>query len=302
MAHYLELKEYRQYTGPAEMQKAINSFLGILEGIALDRDVVSLEYQELTHWYSLYRRLIDRHPFNEILPAVDAALSDQLLTCDEVEDLRWLCQQVSSGKYYDLVTCAVQTLHGLIHGLLADNVISDAEILALQEWLDDHSILKGTYPFDEIFSLLYTITADGIITTDERDMLKAFLSEFVDTRDSYTLNALELAALKEHYSIHGICAKDPSIFIPGHVFCFTGASSLATRNEIADIISNHGGIFSNTVTKKTQYLIVGAEGNPCWAFSCYGRKIEKAMDMRKGGCLLTIVNESDFWATLEALK
>ena len=302
MAHYLELNEYRQYTGPAEMQKAINSFLGILEGIALDRNVDSLEFQELTHWYSLYRGLIDRHPFNEILPAVDAALSDQLLTYDEVEDLRWLCQQVSSGKYYDLVTSAIQTLHGLIHGLLADNVISDAEILALQDWLDDHSVLKGTYPFDELFSLLYTITADGIITADERDMLKAFLSEFVDARDSYTLNASELTALKEHYSIHGICAKDPSIFIPGHVFCFTGASSLATRNEIADIISDHGGIFSNTVTKKTQYLIVGADGNPCWAFSCYGRKIEKAMDMRKSGCLLTIVNENDFWATLEALK
>ena len=29
--------------------------------------------------------------------------------------------------------------------------------------------------------------------------------------------------------------------------------------------------------------IVGDNGNPAWAFSCYGRKVEKAIDMRKGG-------------------
>lgn len=302
MAKYKELNEYRQFTGPAEMQKSINTLLGILEGISIDHVVDDLETQELKNWYELHRCLIDRHPFNEIIPALDIALSDQIITYEEAEDLRWLCQQVTSGQYYDLVTSAIQTLHGLIHGIMANNVVTDDEIYALQDWMEDHSIIKGTYPFDEIYSLVFSITEDGIVTESERDTLRAFFSEFIDTRDSCNLSALELANLREQYSIQGICAKNPDILILDHVFCFTGTSTVATRNEIAAIISKNGGIFGNTVTKKTHYLIVGADGNPCWAYSCYGRKIEKAVAMRENGFPISIVNENDFWATLEALK
>ena len=39
MGHCKEIDEYRQFTGPAESQKAINSFRGLLEGIALDVEV-----------------------------------------------------------------------------------------------------------------------------------------------------------------------------------------------------------------------------------------------------------------------
>ena len=36
-------------------------------------------------------------------------------------------------------------------------------------------------------------------------------------------------------------------------------------------------------------------GPPCWAYSCYGRKIEEAMELRKSGAHVQIVNETDFW-------
>jgi hypothetical protein len=49
------------------------------------------------------------------------------------------------------------------------------------------------------------------------------------------------------------------------------------------------------VIKELDYLIVAAERNLCWAFSCYGRKVEAAMDLRKSGTRLTIVHENDFW-------
>ena len=52
------------------------------------------------------------------------------------------------------------------------------------------------------------------------------------------------------------------------------------------------------MTQKTDYLIVGNEGNPCWAFSCYGRKVEKAVELRKKGSNIQIINEDDFWNAL----
>ena len=45
------------------------------------------------------------------------------------------------------------------------------------------------------------------------------------------------------------------------------------RKFYDDEIESLGGKFTNNVTNKTKYLIVGNKGNPCWAFSCYGRKI-----------------------------
>ena len=88
------------------------------------------------------------------------------------------------------------------------------------------------------------------------------------------------------------------IEIEGKIFCFTGSSEKASRKEIAANIQKHGGVFTPSVTQKTDYLIVGNEGNPCWAFSCYGRKVEKAVGLRKKGINIQIVNEDDFWNAL----
>lgn len=302
MEHCAELSEYRKFTGPAEMQKAINGFRGILEGIAIDGIVDAAEQQELKNWYELHRYLVDKHPFSEIIPAIDTALEDNVLTAEEARELLWLCDQVSSGSYYDLVTSSIQTLHGVIHGILANNTLTDVEICELGSWLDDHSILQGTYPFDEIYSLVSSVVEDGVIAEDERNTLRAFFSEFVDTRDSYNLNEIELAQLREQYSIHGICARNPKIEILGHTFCFTGASSRATRDEIAFAVCQRGGKFINSVSKKIDYLVVGADGNPCWAFSCYGRKVEKAVALRQEGNALTIVNENDFWTAYDGVS
>lgn len=295
-----KIEHYRQFTGPAEHQKAVNNFLGLLAGISIDNAVDENEANELRNWYTLYRPLINRHPFNEILPVLDDILEDRIVTPDELESLQWLCHQVTSGQYYDLITSATQNLHGVLHGVLANNTLTDVEIANLQIWLADHSVLSGTYPFDEIVSLIHSITEDGVITEVERSTLKAFFSEFVDERDSVNLNNIELAELRNLYSIKGICVKDPQIIIPGSVFCFTGSSARASRDEIAKLICERGGSFGSSVTRKTQYLVVGNEGNPCWAYTCYGRKVEQAVELRKKGYPVLIVNESDFWTALEA--
>jgi hypothetical protein len=55
----------------------------------------------------------------------------------------------------------------------------------------------------------------------------------------------------------------------------------------------------NSVSRKTNYLIVGDDGNPCWAFACYGRKVEKAINLRKQGTQIIIVHENDFWREID---
>lgn len=298
MSKIQEIEEYRPFTGKAECHKALNTLSGLLAGIVMDGSINDAERAELEMWYSTNRHLMDRPPFSELLSAIDTALADNLLEMDEVEDIVWLCDRLSSDGYYDFVTAEIQKLHSMLQGILADGEIADIEIHALRYWLDSHDTLIGVYPFDEIYSLLSSILSDGIVTSDERNILTAFFSEFVDTRYSYNLNEMQLQKLREAYSIKGICAWSPKISISNHTFCFTGTSTKATRKEIADIIIAHGGIYNNGVTRRTEFLIVGADGNPCWAFACYGRKIEKAVELRKAGIPIVIVHESDFWSAL----
>jgi len=77
-------------------------------------------------------------------------------------------------------------------------------------------------------------------------------------------------------------------------FCFTGESAKFSREELAETVIRLGGSVVGSVSGKTDFLVVGGDGNPCWAFACYGRKIEKAMALRRDGARLVIVHENDF--------
>lgn len=291
---------FRKYTGKSERDKAIATLKGILSGITLDGKVDRSEIEELVNWITLNEHLEDKQPFRDIFFILKLLIEDGIIDNEEIEDLRWICKQFSEeGEYYDLVTLAIQELHGVFHGLLADNHLSDQEILSLKTWLDENSILKGTYPYDEIRALISNALSDGKIDDLERNQITAFMGDFIDCSVSYNINKPQLEDLKAKYSITGICAIDPHIEIDSKTFCFTGKSSRASRSEIEQAIVGYNGVFNNNVIKTTEYLLVGDEGNPCWAFSCYGRKVEKAVELRKNGANILIVHENDFWKLVD---
>jgi hypothetical protein len=297
-----ELRDYRRFMKKEEMHKSLNSLIGILSGISADGTIDNAEYNELKNWYSLHDYLLNVFPFSEILPSVRLAFQDDVLDIEEVEGILWLCKKFidthQEDLYFNLITSQIQQLEGMLHGIVSDGDISDEELANLNDWLNDNDGLSGVYPFDEVYSLLLAAKEDGQISSDERNMLKAFFSTFVDTTESFNIHIEEVAELQKQYSIGGICAVCPEITITGKTFCFTGVSKKASRNEIANIVKNAGGIYNDRVTADTDYLIVGAGGNPCWAYSCYGRKVEKAMDLRKKGGSIIIVHEYDFWDEL----
>ena len=292
--------DYCQFTKPAELHKAINTLRGLVAGINSDMAVETAEVTELVHWCQVHGWLRDRHPFSEILPVVEQACEDGVVTEDEAKDILWLCNNfVDNSSYYNIITSSIQFLSGMLHGLLADGELSDREIITLKSWIDTNAFLAGTYPFDEINSLLYAVLEDRKITAEEKDHLMAFFGNVIDFTSSYNLSEKDFSALKEKYSIGGICAVCPEIVFPDKIFCFTGESYRAKRAEIAAVIEQLGGTVTGSVSRKTDYLVVGNAGNPCWAYACYGRKIEQAMALRKEGAGVIIVNETDFWDAVD---
>jgi NAD-dependent DNA ligase len=294
-----EIDSIRIFTQKSEMDKAFQTLDGILDGITADWKVTELERIELLNWCEIHRWLLDKHPFNEIMPTLMQALEESSICVDTLKDVQWLVRKICSNHpYYDVITADIQRLEGMLHGFLADNEISDTEIHLLVNWLDGNRHLMGIYPYDEISAILAGILRDGIVTNDERNYLTLFMSEFVNRASSSTIDFNAIDALKKSITIDGICAVDPAIEFDGRLYCFTGTSERVKRKEFVEIIEVHGGMFNDNVLKNTDYLVVGNSGNPCWAYSCYGRKVEKAIELRKQGAHIHIVNEIDFWDCL----
>lgn len=298
-----ELHEYRHFCRPREIEKHLYTLAGILSGIEADHQINEAELTALRSWCDARREFESLPPFQEILPMIDTALADGVLSTEEYEDICFVCQNIAHDSVIsEAFTRYIQELEGFLHGILADGEMNDEEIYSLRRWLNTYRCLCGTYPYDEIHALVEAILADGIITDDERNMLLSYCANFIDTNATSGISDEELENLRQIYQIDGICAVDVQIDLIGNEICFTGTSSRATRNEIAAAITAHGGTFHNSVTKKTRYLVVGDDGNPCWMFACYGRKVEKAVQLRKQGLPIQIVHESDLWRVLDAAQ
>jgi hypothetical protein len=281
------LTDYYEFTSRSRINKSINSLLGIVEGIAIDGVINHKEVSFLSNWISEHYEYRDFHPYNELLPVVAKALQDGILTEEERLDIKWLCDRLRSTEYYDLATADLQRLHAIIGGVSSDGVITEDELRNLLDWLQLHDHLRTLWPFDEVDSLIVSIMADNIIDPEEHHKLLTFFGQFVDIGDH---NVIPTDAI----TVQGICAVCPEIVFSGSLFCFTGESERYTREELHDKVLGLGGRVTNGISKKLNYLIIGAKGNPCWAYACYGRKVEAAVNLRRQGHRLLLVNEYDF--------
>ena len=190
----------------------------------------------------------------------------------------------------------MQRLQGILAGIIADGVVTEEEARNLSAWMSDREDLKTVWPYAEIDALLTDVLADGVIDEDEQKQLLHLFSEFSGTRSRPRAPG---QPKDEPPTIQGICACSPEIIIPDHTFCLTGESERWTKQQFADLIDAIGANYHPRVTKSIHYLVVGGGGNPCWAYSCYGRKVEQATNLRKKGSPLLIVHEYDMWDAIE---
>lgn len=282
---------YRKYMGKAELEKKINSLLGLFEGIAIDGNINSDELSFLQIWLKDHEVHFDRHPFNELVPTLKNAIADGVITESERDDISWLCKRLTSSEYFDTVTAGIQRLHGIIAGIASDGQITLSELQGLSDWLEKNQYLRNCWPYDEIDSLVTSTLADQKLDIVKHKLLMDFFVEFMSLLDNKTIvNPL----LLEANHVKGVCAMCPEISFEGSTFCLTGTSHTYPRTRFKEVITELGGKTAEDVSKKVNYLIVGANGNPTWAYACYGRKVEKAVQLRKSGHSILIVHENDF--------
>jgi len=280
-----------KFNRKSRLDKAINTLLGIIEGISIDGAVTDVELGLLRLWMDENAIFRDRHPYNELVPVLEEALRVGMLTQDERDDIEFLCKKFRSECYVDTVTGDMQRLHGLMTGIIADGVVTEEELRGVSEWITAHEHLKTLWPYDELESIVSSVLRDGKVNDDEQRLLRSFFTEFISLFDDRTITS---PPMLQGTTLTGVCAVCPEISFEGKTFCFTGASSKFSRADFQELVVQLGGQHSNTPNKSTSYLVIGAEGNPAWAYACYGRKVESAVKLRKQGIKLIIVHENDF--------
>lgn len=186
-----------------------------------------------------------------------------------------------------LLKRSCECLIGICAGLMADGKLNDDEIRFLNTWLADNESIASTWPAEVVYVRVSEVLADGIITEEEREYLKQTLSELLG------------GTLQETGATSGLSTGLPvdsidSIEIPGNAFCFTGNFIYGTRKACERAIEEREGVIFSKVRMDLNYLVIGTLASREWAHTSHGRKIEKAIDYKKKGCLINIVSEEQW--------
>lgn len=180
-------------------------------------------------------------------------------------------------------------LLGLAKGTLADGLVTDAEAAYLMAWGANHPDAVTQWPTSLIFTRLSQIMADGRIDEAERVDLQSLLADLVGGTASLLLGYDGATTLP-------LDIPPPVIsWGPDIVYVFTGKFAYGTRRDCEREVIRRGSVCENTVTHRTCFMVIGTFGSEDWAHTSYGRKIERAVQLRQGGVRVKIVGE-DHWA------
>ena len=180
---------------------------------------------------------------------------------------------------------AIDEFVGICRGILADNKINNDEKNYLIEWLEKNR-LTDECPTKEIYHFLKS--------NKDLDKIKELLLGFVGGKPPSD----EIINMSPQLVLDTL---DEPIVFEGKSFCLTGvlASAYGHRKTLEDEIRALGGICKRNIILSLDYLVVGEFGTYSWQHSNYGRKIEKAIEIReRPNSKLKIISEADLLKNL----
>lgn len=177
-------------------------------------------------------------------------------------------------------------LLGLARGMLADQELSDEEILFLEKWLDQRHAVTSAFPGNVIHDRIKEVLADSVITEEERSHLVETLNMLIEDRLDDLAEQVDLTEL--WFDEVGLIEFDRARF------CLTGNFVFGPVSVCETAIQQRGGEVKRAVDDQVSFLVVGALGVPEWREGGLGAEIEKAMRLRATGKPVKIIPE-DSW-------
>jgi len=268
------------------MQKAVAGLSGILLGITADQKLNEQELLFLDVWLRSQDHLKDDGDVVDLLDLIKDILADGIVTNGELEELQELVDDVVEFRDINEVDVPFQInqLIGLLCGIAADDVLMDIEIQSIIDWVESNENTITEWPINILLQRLKEIVVDGSVSNEDRESFLEMIKKITGTHFSDTGSAA--ASTTE-------CFEDniDSINYDGSSFCFTGVFMTGTRAVVQDIAKQKGAKTTKDVSKNTNYLVIGTTANTDWRFASYGRKIERALQLKTDNHPITIITE-----------
>ena len=183
---------------------------------------------------------------------------------------------------------------GIVKGVLADGVVNEAEAALLKNWASQHPDATEQWPVNIIKERLDTIFADGRVSSAEQ-------RDLADLLESVVGGKAGIIAGKDAATDLPVDRPPPKFVWPDSTFVFTGKFAFGPRTACERAVVKLKGTCERSVTKGTDYLIIGTFGSRDWAQTSFGRKIAKAVEYREAGTPLAIAAEEHWVSALPEL-
>lgn len=271
--------------------KLANLFLGFFEGLFLDGEIHTQELQALVTWVETYPNCIDIPHFENLYRLLVKSYESPSFLLENKSEIQSLFQQFKNSKFFIRGTADIQRLHGLMAGVICDQNLRSTEVIELKRWLEQKEYLNEHFIYDEIYKILNKLKYGENVSHELKFELIDCLKKYVNI-DDYGLPLAAVSSQSNNF-INLDFYHDVLVF-SNLSYCFTGASVNYLKSDWKEIVESKGGLFTDSLTKKVDYLVICNKGNPNWAQMSYGRKFEQARKMQNENNKIRIITEDHF--------
>lgn len=187
------------------------------------------------------------------------------------------------------ISKAFDRLIGLRIGILADGELNEQEATFFREWIDKTTELEPIWPFPEISNELGKIYTNNGSEEEKIEAVRQLIEKIIGSDHA------DDDSIQDSYSsdLPLNCPPPSEIAFKGSQFVLTGRFEFGTRAKVIDKIEELEGIVKDGFPNRdTTYLVIGNHVSRDWYYTSYGRKIERAMELRDEGYPIAIISES----------
>ena len=175
---------------------------------------------------------------------------------------------------------------GIVRGVVADGSVSADEAERLARWTRENPDVAVRWPVNLLHRRLEHIFRDGRVDSAERRHLGAILGQLAQNPAGLDLSLATDLPLDR---------PQPEVLFEGRTFVFAGELAFGPQRACEREVRELGGQTERTVSRRTDYLVLGSLGGDDWSQSSYGALIDEVVQYRMRGVPVAVISE-EHWA------
>lgn len=181
---------------------------------------------------------------------------------------------------------AFAEMMGVARGIIADGIVSADEATRLARWTRENPELAARWPANLLARRLDAIVRDGRLDARERAHLEAALGQLARNPGWMGFEPATDLPLDR---------PEPEVVFRSRTFVFAGEMAFGPRRACEREVVDLGGACERTVSRRTDYLVLGALSATEWDQEGFGAHVDEVVRLRARGARIAIISE-EHWA------